>query len=220
MSTRTALIFIGLFGFGIQSLHLFKLFSNYSFDKREAKAPVFCVEKKQINKLEIIDNTVKAANELLLSKDPSRVRVLVKQFQSKELIVFQFNHDWPENIEIVYNVVTDSSGIILFIENFFSESDDYRYSYSYYFGNDGKIIFRKMSASFYSTCPDKAISDGVIKMVEKVYFNDELNVIKQDTLLQDLEGMQLSSLDCSINYEFVGHNYIKNNDLPGFTKKK
>ncbi|MEO9869444.1 hypothetical protein [Ekhidna sp.] len=158
------------------------------------------------------DQTILLADSLLKKKENLRVFVKISNKEPLEEVL-DFN-EWPSNIEIVYNLITNKDCPILFVETPISESGDSRIENRYYFDQEGVTIATKTRRSFFNS----VCVDGVLRETVTTYFDNSFNEIKSNRFLRDKSGNTINTSDCVMNYTDYFNRYRKFNDTPLATR--
>lgn len=148
------------------------------------------VDEREKEKLEI---------ENLVSVNKDNLIVLVNANGEPELQMV-INQNFPENVEITYNIFKNSQGRIIYVGEFpESLSGDWTLELKHYFSEDGKLIgFEKRLTFFNETC-----TEGVV--IEKIteFYDDKFNIIKTEKNLTDNKGKKLEERDCGHAYNWT-----------------
>ena len=103
----------------------------------------------------------------------------------------------PENVEITFNVLKDSSGKIITVAEFpFSESNDWKVILTHYFDKDGKtFIFERQTNFFNSIC-----TDGIAYETRTDFYDGEFRLIDKKYRLVDEKNRALPKDSCRFPY--------------------
>lgn len=129
------------------------------------------------------------ADSLFIKRDS--VRAFVKLRHSVEIIeVLDFNN-WPDSVEVTYNVCYDAGKVILYKEIPENEFDEYSVYYSYYV--EGDLVFAvDLEARYFNEhCSESAIVENKLYAFEK-----DLLTLKRYSLT-NMEGTLVDSASCS-----------------------
>ncbi len=164
------------------------------------------VLKRLNQQKKVIDSLANDTNSLVVyAKVPSNLNpVLVK------------NANFPDEVEVSYNVLKDKKGKVIYIfESPTGESGDWDIAYRSYFDKNGKLFaFERKAGFFNSEC-----TDGVAHEVSVKYYSQNANLIDSTYSLIDDNKKSLMKSKCNFNYNFSytiyksSENYIKANHL-------
>jgi len=155
--------------------------------------------KKGDNKKDVIElKRKKTAIEKYLFKHRKDIIVLVKVYGKKKLVKVK-NENWPEETDIIYNVLKDSTGRIVLISKMpYSQSGDWYLGYEQYFDDKSKTFAFSDAESVF----DDTVKDGIVRRDDLFYYNDKFQLIYKLNSLTGLKGMPIKR---NVN-EFNFHN--------------
>jgi len=139
----------------------------------------------------------KALIDSFLDQHRDSVIVLVKTPNNSRLLEVK-NEQWPEEIEVTYNLVKDATGRLLaLLESPYSESGDWNIVLTHYFDKDGKTFaFSRQTNFFNSGC-----TEGVAYEVINEYYNPFFKQITKEYQLVDEKGKPLNKKGCEFPYD-------------------
>ena len=149
------------------------------------------------SKSESLPEDQKAQIDSLLSQNKGTLTVLVKLPGNQQLVEVK-GEQWPDEVEITYNILKDSSGqVLMFAESPFSESGDWNISLIHYFDEAGKTFaFSKRTNFFNSGC-----TEGVAYETITEYFDQDFRKVGEQYSLLDGENNKLDKGKCEFPYE-------------------
>jgi len=132
--------------------------------------------------------------QITIDKDELIVLVQVKGQASLQRVI---NENWPDNLEITYNLLKDKKGKIIYLGEFpTSESGDWTLELKHYFADNGKLIaFEKRLSYFNENC-----GDGIVVEQQVELYDNEFKIIKTTKTLTDNSGHPLSEKECGNRY--------------------
>ena len=140
----------------------------------------------------------KAIIDSAISKKQLKVEVLVKEPDKNNLTVVK-DQNWPEIIEITYNLWRDEDDEIVLIGEYpFSESGDWSIGYEHYFDAGQKTFaFERNTNFFNSVCTDGVAYERIIE-----FYDSDFNRIDRLYNLTDEQGEELQKDSCVMNYDY------------------
>lgn len=140
----------------------------------------------------------KTVIDTLFKQSTDRLIVLAKLVNKDEPIEIQ-NGNFPDNVEITFNILKDSLGQIVSVSEFpFSESGDWNIIFTHYFDKDGKTFaFERQSNFFNSIC-----TDGVAYETRVEFFNSEFQLMDKTYKLVDEKNKTLQKDSCQFPYDY------------------
>jgi len=119
------------------------------------------------------------------------------QLSGRKALVKVKNDSYPDNTEYIYNVVKDSTGKVIAIEQIpYSESGDWYEEFKHYFDANGKTLaFSKRETVF-----DDGVKTGVAVEDSFDYYDSSFSLLLHTTRLTDsnsklLKGRKASEFD-------------------------
>jgi hypothetical protein len=106
--------------------------------------------------------------------------------------------NWPENVEITFNLLLDSNGNILkLFETPTSESGDWNLELSHYFDKNGKLQkFVYCLSAFGSGCTE------VLRDIRQQYYDENGNIIYKERRFEDANFKHIDTIGCEIRDDF------------------
>ena len=140
----------------------------------------------------------KGAIDTLFNNQLDKLIVLAK-IQGKDEPVLVKNRNFPDNVELTFNILKDSLGQIILISIFpFSESEDWFISFKHYFDKKGKTFaFERQTNFFNSIC-----TEGVAYETKTEFYNSDFQLIGEGYKLIDKQGEKLNKDSCIFNYYY------------------
>lgn len=125
--------------------------------------------------------------------------ILLAKVPGANQLVRVFNGNFPEEVEVSYNLLKDKQGNVIYIfETPTSESGDWDIAYRSYYDQTGKLFaFERRAGFFNSECTDGAAHERLVK-----YYNHKFAVLDSTYSLTDHEKKPLKKSDCIFNYNF------------------
>lgn len=129
---------------------------------------------------------------------PENLEVLVKIAGQKELKKV-INKNWPQNIDITFNILKNESGKIVYIGEFpTSESGDWNLELKHFFDDNGHLVaFEQRLAFFNEECTDGAVVEDIIEL-----YDSSFKVIKTTKTLTDNNGKPINSCDHAYDWKY------------------
>lgn len=140
----------------------------------------------------------KSTIDTLFRHSTDKLIVLAKLTDIDEPITIT-NGNFPDNVEISYNILKDSLEHIVTISEFpFSKSGDWNIIFTHYFDNDGKTFaFERQTNFFNSIC-----TEGVAYETRTEFFNSDFQLIDKTYKLVDKENRTLQNDSCQFPYDY------------------
>lgn len=139
----------------------------------------------------------KALTDSFISQHRDRIAVWVKTTGSEQLQEVQ-NEQWPEEIEVTYNLVKDTAGRLLAVlESPYSQSGDWYLVYTHYFDQEGRTFaFTRQTNFFNSGCTEGAAYETITE-----YYNPAFQLLAREYVLVDENDQPLDKGRCSFPYD-------------------
>jgi hypothetical protein len=136
--------------------------------------------------------------------------IVFAKITGKEKPVEIKNGDFPENVEVSYNLLKDKSGNTISIKEFpFSESGDWDISYTHYFDKNGKTYaFQRKTNFFNSTCTEGVAVETIIQ-----FYNNNFQLLDKSYNLIDDKNRKLEKDKCQPEYDFDFNTYSTRDKL-------
>ena len=136
--------------------------------------------------------------DTLINLNKDKLIVLAKLTNNSVPIIIN-NGNFPDNVDITYNIFKDSLGHILTISELpFSESGDWNIILTHYFDNTGKTFaFERQSIFFNSIC-----TDGVAYESKTDFYDRDFKLIDKMYILADEKNKPLQRDNCQFPYDF------------------
>ncbi|MEY5047702.1 MAG: hypothetical protein RLZZ175_1061 [Bacteroidota bacterium] len=130
----------------------------------------------------------------IADKQQNNIEVYVKLHNSEKPVKV-LNDQFPENIEITYNIIRDNSKKIVAISAFpYSESGDWDISLTHYFDNHGKTYaFENLTSFFNGNCVDE---ESITYQTSIKFFNEKFELIENFEDIRDEKNKILSNDSC------------------------
>lgn len=147
-----------------------------------------------IDKLKHKKNTI----DTLFKYSKNKLIVYAKLVGSDEPILIK-NGNFPDNVEISYNILKDSLGHIVTVSEFpLSESGDWDITFTHYFDKDGKTFaFDRQTNFFNSIC-----TSGVAYETRIEFYDSDFKTLNKVYKLIDEKGMTLQKNSCQFPYDY------------------
>lgn len=154
----------------------------------------------------------KSEIDTLQSHDKLKLEVFVK-VPNKEKLTLVINKNWPEIVELTYNIWKNEKENIVMIGEFpFSESGDWHIEYKHYFDeNEKTFAFERNTNFFNSICTDEVAYEKIIE-----FYDLNFNRVEKDYSLTDKNKTELKKEDCEMNYDFP---FEVSDNLKNYLKK-
>ncbi|MBC5774051.1 hypothetical protein H8S95_08240 [Pontibacter sp. KCTC 32443] len=139
----------------------------------------------------------KAETDTLFKNKIEDILVLVK-IPGDDKLIEVVNEEWPEEVEVTYNILKDASGSIIRIsESPYSESGDWDIVYSYYFDNNGNAYANERIVSAFNTyCPDGVLIEGVSREIIVKLYNTNHTLIDSTHKMVDENDVDITVKKC------------------------
>jgi len=136
--------------------------------------------------------------DTLFNHQMERLIVMAKLRDKEEPVPIQ-NGNFPENVELTFNILKDSLGQIIIVSIFpFSESGDWDIRLTHYFDKKGRtFVFERQTGFFNSMC-----TDGIAFETKTEFYNSDFELVDKKYELVDEEYKQLEKDSCVFNYDF------------------
>jgi hypothetical protein len=140
----------------------------------------------------------KNAIEYRLITEPNKVIFLVK-LKGEEDLKKITDGNWPDNIELIYNILKNNDGQIVYLGEFpTSESGDWTLQLEHYFDDNGKLVaFQKHLTYFNEDCTQGVIIEDILEL-----FDNDFRIIKTKNTLTDGKGKPLAGEECGHGYNW------------------
>ena len=112
--------------------------------------------------------------------------------------------NWPENVEITYNLLLDSIGnLIKYVEIPTSESGDWNLELSYYFNKNGNLQkFVYSLSAFANECTE------ILRDTRQQYYKEKGNIIYKNRFFTDANFKPIDTTGCYVRD--IEYNIYKN----------
>lgn len=139
----------------------------------------------------------KRESDTLFSRSTNKLIVFAK-ITGKEKPVEIKNGDFPENVEVSYNLLKDKSGNTVLIKEFpFSESGDWDISYTHYFDENGNTYaFQRKTKFFDSTCTEDVAVETIVQ-----FYSNNFQLLDKSYKLLDDKNRKLEKDKCQPEYD-------------------
>ncbi|NHN26001.1 hypothetical protein FIA58_009975 [Flavobacterium jejuense] len=143
-------------------------------------------------------NYQKTSIDTLFKYSEDKLLVLAKLIDKNEIVQIK-NGNFPENVEVTFNILKDSLGQIISASEFpFSESGDWNITLTHYFDKDGKTFaFERQTNFFNSIC-----TDGVAYETKTEFYNSDFQLIDKMYKLVDQNNNSLQKDSCQFPYDY------------------
>ena len=140
----------------------------------------------------------KKSIDTLFNNSNDKLLVLAKLVDKEELIEIK-NENFPENVEVTFNILKDSLGQIISATEFpFSESGDWNITLTHYFDKDGKTFaFERQTNFFNSIC-----TAGVAYETQTEFYDNNFQKIHKMYTLVDEHNKALEKDNCQFPYDY------------------
>jgi hypothetical protein len=144
----------------------------------------------------------KALIDSLFNQNRKQVRVLVKT-AGKDSLTEVYNEKWPEEIEIIFNLLADSTGRVVRISELpYSESGDWSIMYSHYFDSDGNTFaYERRIKAFNNFCPGDEEFDLLTEEKITKLYSPEHTLIDSTYKMTDEHNLDITSKKCQQEVE-------------------
>jgi len=171
-----------------------------SCNSKDNQSKTIAVTSRLIHKLDFLNKLKYQKKEIdTLFKRNTKKLIVFAKLTDKEKPVEIKNGNFPENVEVSYNILTDKLGNTVSITDFpFSESGDWDISYTHYFDKNGKTFAFQRKANFFnSMCTDGAAFETTIQ-----FYNTDFQLLDKSYKLVDEKNRKLQKDSCQFNYNF------------------
>lgn len=138
----------------------------------------------------------------LFNQNRKQVRVLVKTTSSDSLTEVH-DENWPEDIETIFNLLTDSTGRVVRISELpYSESGDWSIMYSHYFDTNGNTFAneRRIKA-FNNFCPGDDEFDQLSEEIITKLYSPEHALVDSTYIITDEQNLDITYKKCQQQVE-------------------
>ena len=136
--------------------------------------------------------------DTLFKHQKNKLIVLAKIQEQEELVLIN-DVNFPENVELTFNILKDSLGKVITVSAFpHSESGDWNISLTHYFDKKGKTFALERQTSFYnSNC-----TEGLAYETKTEFYDSGFQLIGNRYKLIDEKYKNLNKDSCILNYDF------------------
>ena len=146
-----------------------------------------------------------AADKYLKQHDAALL--LFAKAPGKEETIKVKNGEWPEEVEVSYNVLRNAKGkIIMIMEIPFSQSGDWSITYTHYFDDAGNTYAYKKETNVFDD-----VKGGIIYGTEVNYYDSSFKPLARSKTLQDKFGTKVKDTGHINMYDsWYKHSIYKN----------